>query len=510
MRVVDPACGAGIFLTESFRRAFERRCAGGLQPLDAARTVLRHEITGIDIDSEALAVAAFALRSAAFEASGLCENVPLDLRATDALQPLPDLDERVDVVLGNPPFVEGRGLDDSELGALRERFTCLAKGKVNLFAAFVERGLQMLRPGGVLCFLLPATFQRNERYRALRELLLRYTLESIEPVAEPAFGDCVVETVILRVRKQPPARGAYVVLSGGIKAQHDLPLGPLLRFSTHLAPDLSQQLAGMERRGTPLGELFEVRDGISTGFQPFPLRLLGRVEDHVFVANDGTRTAFDPRKHMKVIDGAEFHAFTPVRWEGRWIEYDKTHEHAPPHPGRPFNCQLRERAIFDRPEKLLTRQTAKGLIATVDRERFFVRNSVHVTFIKLPHQPPRPGKLERRSSVGAGSTLENGRRASDRFTRQYSLPALCACLNTPYYERYYLAVTGEDGKVFPQVHIADLKRLPLLPDLLRPGGALEAMGEELFRLHAPGQQMGYRIAELKQRVEQLLKAAFEG
>jgi len=510
MRVVDPACGAGVFLIESFKRAFERRCAGGQEPLDAANSVLRNEISGVDIDTEALALAAFALRSAAYEASGLRENVPLDLRAADALQPLPGLDGRADVVLGNPPFVEGRGLDDAELAALRERFTCLAQGKVNLFAAFVERGLNMLRPGGVLCFLLPATFQRNERYRTLRELLLRHTLESIEPVEGPAFDDCVVETVILRVRKQPPARGARVALPGGQRPQRALPLGPTLRFCTHLPPDLSRQVDGMERRGTPLGDLFEVRDGISTGFQPFPRRLLGRVEDHVFIADDGTRAAFDPLKHMKVIDGAEFHAYTPVRWEGRWIEYDKTHEHVPPHPGRPFNCQLRERAIFDRSEKLLTRQTAKGLIATVDRERYFVRNSVHVTFIKPPHLPPRPGTPERRSPAGVCLTLESGRRASDRFARQFSLPALCACLNTSYYERYYLAVTGEGGKVFPQVHIADLKRLPLLPELLRTGGALEDLGEELFKLHAPGQNAGERIAELKRRVEELLKAAFEG
>ncbi|GMV82884.1 MAG: hypothetical protein AMXMBFR7_40680 [Planctomycetota bacterium] len=493
-RTLDPACGAGIFLLAAFERAFARRRETGQPAEEAARRVLEHELAGCDLDPHAVALAEFELRLAAFAASGLSDDVPLALHAADALQPLPELEAKADIVVGNPPYVEGRGLTNAQLAALRKRFRCASRGKVNLFAVFVERGLELLRPGGVLGFVLPSTFQRNERYRALRELLLEHTLESIEPLEGKAFEGRVVEPVLLRVRKQPPARSWRVHLPGGTVQQRQLPLGPSLRFCDATAAGLREQVQLMDRHGVPLGDYFEVRDGISTGFQPFPKRLLGTLQASRFVADDATTVTFDPARHVRIVDGTEVRPFAPVAWAGRWFEYDKRHEHEPPHPGRPFNCQLRERAIFDRAEKLLTRQTARGLVATVDRERFFVRNSVHVTYVKegalLPPLPER-----------------------DRFpapSRAVSLAALCACLNSAFYTRYFLAVTGEDGAVFPQVHIADVKRLPILPGLLREGAPLAALGEEILALHTRPESAEREadIARVRAEVEALLQAAF--
>lgn len=489
-RVLDPACGAGVFLLAAFERAFRRRVEGGQEPKEAARAALRNEIAGLDVDPEAVALAKFGLRLAAWEAAGLDEEDLPAVHRADALVTSRGWEGRADIVIGNPPFVEGRGLTPRQIDALRGRFRCAAVGKVNLFAVFVERGLEFLREGGVLSFILPATFQRNDRYRALREHLLNFTLESIEPLDGAAFGGHVVETVVLRVRKQPPARSWRVSLPGGKLAQRNLPVGPGLRFCDRLSDALRRQIAMMERHGVPLGNHFEVRDGISTGFQPFPKRLLGkRSEDgRRFVAEDGTRVPFDAQRHVKVIDGAEFTAYGPVSWAGRFIEYDKRHEHEPPHPGRPFNCQLRERSIFDRDEKILSRQTGKGLTATVDRQRYFARNSVHVLYVK-------PGAAL--SEAGANESMS------------FSLAALCACLNSRFYKGYFLAVTGENGAVFPQVHIADLKRIPVLPGLLRAGSPVCRLGESLLALHGGGGLgQSERIAKLQKDVERLLEEAF--
>jgi len=478
-RVVDPACGAGVFLLEAFSRAFQRRLEAGATPEQAASGALTHEIAGVDIDAQALAVAEFSLRMAALNCSGLTEDVSIDLRLANALEPLPGLDGACECIVGNPPFVEGRGLNPIELNGLRKKFVCAASGKVNLFAVFVERALSLLKEGGVMALVLPATFQRNARYQPLRELLLMHTLEAIRPLDTTCFGDRVVETVVLRVRKKPPEKSSRVQLSDGHTLQSQLPLGPVRRFCDHLPRALRRQIELMERHGVPLGQHFESRDGISTGFQPFPLMLLGIRDGSDFVAADGTRKAFDPAVHRPIIDGCEFHSFTPIQWAGRFIEYDKKHEHFPPHPGKPFNCQLRDITLYDRAEKLVTRQTAKGIIATVDRSRFLVRNSVHVTFQK--ETPPLGLEL--------------------------SLDALCAVLNTRFYTDYFLALTGEDGDVFPQVHISDLRRLPILPGLLKNGGALAQLGQQI--LQATGHPSSAAdLAALKHETEELLHSAF--
>lgn len=483
--VIDPACGAGILLLAVFKRAMKKELDRGVSSRRAARSVLSRVLVGIDLDPIALALAEFNLRLAAWEAGGLRDDVPIDLRQADALGPLKDLEGSTAAAIGNPPFVEGRGLTTEELRELRRRFQSARKGKVNLFTIFVERGIELLRAGGTLSFVIPSTFARNDRYEMFRGFLLGHSIERVEAVPPGTFAERVVETDVLTVRKGKPNARKVVSLPSGKVPQRELPLGPTMRFCLRLSRDERRSVARMVARGVPLATLFEVRDGISTGFQPFPKRLLGRVKGKHFLAEDGTRLPFDAGKHRRVIDGSEFSAFTPIHWEGRWIEHDKRHEHDPPHPGRPFNCQLRDARIYDRTEKLLTRQTARGLIATVDRDRFFVRNSVHVTFIE------------------SGGLSSNGKEAD------LSIAALCACLNSDLYDRYFLAVTGEDGHVYPQVHIADLKRLPLLPDLLAVDGELHGIGEDLLRLHAKtAQGSETRIERKKAEVEKILRDAF--
>ncbi len=63
-RVLDPACGSGIFLVESFRRMVRQVCAEqGVRRVNRIqlRKILRDQIAGIDINEEAVRVAAFSL-----------------------------------------------------------------------------------------------------------------------------------------------------------------------------------------------------------------------------------------------------------------------------------------------------------------------------------------------------------------------------------------------------------------------------------------------------------------
>jgi len=63
-RVFDPACGSGIFLVESFRRIVRHLCGeqnGKRVSRPQLRKILREQIAGIDINEEAVRVAAFSL-----------------------------------------------------------------------------------------------------------------------------------------------------------------------------------------------------------------------------------------------------------------------------------------------------------------------------------------------------------------------------------------------------------------------------------------------------------------
>ncbi|MEM9299743.1 MAG: N-6 DNA methylase [Bacteroidota bacterium] len=63
-RVLDPACGSGIFLVESFRRMVRHQIAVGEKDrlsVDELLTILKNQIAGIEINGEAIKIAAFSL-----------------------------------------------------------------------------------------------------------------------------------------------------------------------------------------------------------------------------------------------------------------------------------------------------------------------------------------------------------------------------------------------------------------------------------------------------------------
>jgi type I restriction-modification system DNA methylase subunit len=61
--ILDPACGSGIFLVESFRRIVRYRSfkQGRRLRFDELSKILRNQLAGIDIESEAIRIAAFSL-----------------------------------------------------------------------------------------------------------------------------------------------------------------------------------------------------------------------------------------------------------------------------------------------------------------------------------------------------------------------------------------------------------------------------------------------------------------
>lgn len=129
--ILDPACGSGIFLVESFRRIVRYRVQDGgrrLSPLQL-RKILREQIRGIDINEEAIRVAAFSLYLALLhyqEPKDILEQIAKGHRLpclvtlkeeqqrkenTDYLDVLqaenafsPNVDMKVDIVVGNPPW----------------------------------------------------------------------------------------------------------------------------------------------------------------------------------------------------------------------------------------------------------------------------------------------------------------------------------------------------------------------------------------------------------------------
>lgn len=134
MRVLDPGVGTGELLAAAARRQ------AGL------------ELFGWDVDAQALAAARLSLPDASLE-------------KRSALDPWKG--EPFDLVIGNPPYFQFRPKP-----AVKARFADVISGRSNIFAFFFQAGLEALRPGGQLAYIVPPSLNSGAYFEALREYVV--------------------------------------------------------------------------------------------------------------------------------------------------------------------------------------------------------------------------------------------------------------------------------------------------------------------------------------------------
>jgi type I restriction-modification system DNA methylase subunit len=75
-----------------------------------------------------------------------------------------------DIIIGNPPYVRIQTLPKDQVTFFNENFVS-ATGNYDIYALFVEQGLKLLKPGGILGFILPHKFFQAAYGQGLRKLI---------------------------------------------------------------------------------------------------------------------------------------------------------------------------------------------------------------------------------------------------------------------------------------------------------------------------------------------------
>ena len=165
--IIDPACGSGIFL----RRAMEEKVlASNESGLDETAIALS-SLMGIDIDENAVAASKLSLALLHLAACGdLPRDVPIHHNdSLDLLSPTSECFEQTfDAVMMNPPFVHTELQPASLRNAIVEHVGFAAKGKLDIYLAFVAMSIRILRPGGFGFFVLPQSFLASDNLIKLR------------------------------------------------------------------------------------------------------------------------------------------------------------------------------------------------------------------------------------------------------------------------------------------------------------------------------------------------------
>jgi hypothetical protein len=101
-----------------------------------------------------------------------------------------------DVVIGNPPYVSTKGVDEKFKKVL-EKFYGFSD---DLYNHFYFKGVEILRENGILAFISSKTFWTIQTKRNLRELILDNKLLQLVDTANP-FESSMVDTCITIVQK---------------------------------------------------------------------------------------------------------------------------------------------------------------------------------------------------------------------------------------------------------------------------------------------------------------------
>ena len=224
VKILDPACGSGIFLVQAYKRLIYRwRSANDwkLPDLNTLKNLLRNNIYGIDIKEDAVKLAIFSLTVA------LCDELsPLEiwndlkfddldgnnLQADDFFKLVQhaSIDDNFDLLVGNPPF-NGWTSSADEIESKR-----VSEGDVKVpdkqpALLFLDQAIKLTKRGANLCLILPSgPFLYNLGSFAFRKQFLeRYNLRYITDFTHLSrflFGKADHPTLAVFVRNEAPTK----------------------------------------------------------------------------------------------------------------------------------------------------------------------------------------------------------------------------------------------------------------------------------------------------------------
>lgn len=177
----------------------------------------------------------------------------------------------VSAVIGNPPYV-GSSKIDHESKALLSRWNVTQTGKTDLYIPFFQIGIELLHVNGILGYITVNNFYRSLNGRRIREYFSsnKFPLTLIDFGAEQVFKGRSTYTCLCFVIKSNDGHINYAK-SKSININKINKLLPIYyeNLNNHEGwilqkDEVSKNIFQIENAGTPLGKLFEIKNGFAT------------------------------------------------------------------------------------------------------------------------------------------------------------------------------------------------------------------------------------------------------
>ena len=178
-----------------------------------------------------------------------------------------------DAVIGNPPYVRTKNLDDSTK-KLMKKWSVANTGNADLYIPFFEIGIKCLKENGHLGYITVNTFKKSVNARALRNFFSKESIDLnlIDFGSSQVFESKITYTCIVLIKKKFSNEIKYIKTSPDfIKSSKDIEFTKISyeHLDHHkgwlLAKgDILKNIHTIENTGTPLGKKNIIKNGLAT------------------------------------------------------------------------------------------------------------------------------------------------------------------------------------------------------------------------------------------------------
>jgi len=227
IRIVDPACGGGVFLLGVYQFLLDwHEKQFGKLTLTQRQKILNDSIFGVDIDPQAVGITKYCLSMKCIDGTNFSLDLDENIRSGNSLvetefpwqREFPHVFNQggFDIVIGNPPYGAKYPARSKEyfLEHYQSAKTTTINGKegkiqrkgsLDTFSLFIESGFNRLKENGYLAFIVPIAVISSDSMTALHELLFNHckTIKVSSYAKRPVqvfLNACVANTIISFVK----------------------------------------------------------------------------------------------------------------------------------------------------------------------------------------------------------------------------------------------------------------------------------------------------------------------
>lgn len=264
IRVADIACGCGGFLMDVAKCIHEKTGKSYL-------LIFQENIFGIDIQSYSIERCKILLNLLAIS-EGECSEFEFNLLNADTL----DFHSEgwnvaftdFDVIVGNPPYVCGRNMEDGTKEKTKMYEVCNA-GSTDLYIPFFQIAIEMIKENGMLGYITMNTFLKSLNARELRKYFMEgsYNISIVDFRGHQVFSGKSTYTCLFFLKKEKSEMLHYYCDKNAelskCSGYTDIPYS-ILDAEKGWNLNENKVASKLESVGIPLAKFCQSRHGIAT------------------------------------------------------------------------------------------------------------------------------------------------------------------------------------------------------------------------------------------------------